>query len=432
MPEEKRPAQGNRPDLWGKRWALPFFTIWIGQAFSLVGSRIVQFALMWWLTVETGSATVLATASLVGLLPSIILGPFAGTLVDRWDRQWIMLVADALIAIATIWLAYLFQAGLVQIWTVYLLMFVRSLGQGFHQPAMISSTSLMVPEKHLARVQGFNQTLNGGLDIVSAPLGALLIEILSMGNVLAIDVITAFFAIGPLLFIPIPQPEKSSEEELFSVLDDLKAGFKYVWGWQGLTALIVISILINLLATPSFSLLPLLVKSYFGGSAIELGWVDSAYGLGVILGGLLLGVWGGFKRKIVTSILGLLGFGAGLFVVGIAPSTLFYMAVAGMFAVGFMLPIINGPALAICQAAIDPKMQGRVFSLIGSLSSAMSPIGLAVAGPLANYTSVNTWFMAAGVVTLVLGMVSFTIRPLMNIEDSHDQQKPEKAPSPTK
>ncbi len=190
----------------------PFFILWSGQAISLLGSQLVQFALIWWLTQETGSATVLALATLVGLLPQIVLGPFVGVLVDRWNRRLTMFFADVLVAAATLLLAYLFATGAVQIWHVYVLLFVRALGRAFHWPAMMASTSLMVPEEKLTRIQGLNQTLNGAMNIAAAPLGALLLAILPLQGVLAIDVVTAAFAVVPLLFIHVPQPERNTAE----------------------------------------------------------------------------------------------------------------------------------------------------------------------------------------------------------------------------
>ncbi|UCH61251.1 MAG: MFS transporter, partial [Anaerolineales bacterium] len=187
-----------------QKWALPFFTIWSGQTISLLGSQLVQFALIWWLTKATGSATVLATASLIGMLPQVFIMPVAGALVDRWSRRVTMMVADSLIALMTVLLAVLFWRGEVQIWQVYLLMFIRSAAGGFHWSAMQASTSLMVPQKQLSRIQGINQMTNGGLNIISAPLGALLLEVLPVQGVLAIDVGTALLAIAPLFFIPVP------------------------------------------------------------------------------------------------------------------------------------------------------------------------------------------------------------------------------------
>ena len=154
-----------------------FFTIWTGQAFSLLGSNLVQFALVWWLTSSTGSATVLATATMVAILPGIVIGPFAGTLVDRWSRRWVMVVADGVIALTTLWAALLAWNGLLQPWHVYVIMFIRATAGGFHWPAMQASTSLMVPERLLSRVAGLNQTLYGLMQIAAPALGALLLSV---------------------------------------------------------------------------------------------------------------------------------------------------------------------------------------------------------------------------------------------------------------
>src|SRR5215203_5475339 len=172
----------NQPQAIPQNWAARFFTVWTGQAFSLFGSALVQFALIWWLTQKSGSATVLAIATLVGMLPQIVLGPFAGALVDRWNRRVIMIVADAAIAISTLWLVYLFSTDVVQIWHVYAVMAFRSLGGAFHFPAMSASTPLMVPEEHLTRVNGLNQTLQGINGLIAPPVGALLIGALPTQN----------------------------------------------------------------------------------------------------------------------------------------------------------------------------------------------------------------------------------------------------------
>ena len=190
----------------GKNWKSRFFTIWGGQALSILGSQLVQFALIWYLTIKTGSATVLATASLVGMLPNVVLGPFVGTLVDRWNRRKIMLLADTTVSLATVSLAILFALGAETIWYIYVVMFIRSLAGGFHSNAMNASTSLLVPVENLTRVQGINQMLNGGLNIISAPMGALLVEFLSMQTILAIDVVTALLAIIALILIQMPHP----------------------------------------------------------------------------------------------------------------------------------------------------------------------------------------------------------------------------------
>lgn len=410
-----------------KAWAPRFFTIWTGQVFSLLGSQLVSFAVIWWLTQTTHSATVLATASLVGLLPQVILGPFTGTLVDRWSRRLTMIIADSLIAAATVLLAILFALGHVQIWQVYALLFVRSVCGGFHWPAMQASTTLMVPKEHLSRVQGLNQMLNGGMSIASAPLGALLLSILPMQGILAIDVVTAMIAVIPLFFFQVPQPEVSLQpngQEKTSYWQDFRAGFRYVWGWPGLMLIGIMATVINFLLTPAFSLLPILVTRHFNGQAIQLATLESFSGIGFIVGGLILSAWGGFKRRILTSLVGLLAMGMACFIMGILPPTAFALAVATMLSFGIINPIVNGPLLAAVQAAVAPEMQGRVFTLISTMAGGMSPIGLIIAGPIADKLGVQTWFIIGGVVTGLMGIVGFFVPVIMHFEDGRNGDHP--------
>ena len=397
----------------------PFFVLWTGQAVSLLGSQLVQFALIWWLTQETGSATMLALASLAGLLPRVVLGPFVGVLVDRWNRRLIMLVADSIIALATVVLAYLFWVEAIQIWHLFVILFVRSLGGAFHHPAMQASTTLMAPESQLTRIQGLNQALQGGLSIVSAPLGALLLSILPMQGILAIDVGTAVFAIIPLFFIHVPQPEQAIDESQTkrpSFWTEMEAGLRYVWGWPAILALMVMTMMINFVLSPTFSLIPLLVSAHFGGDAMQLGLLDAVAGSGIVIGGLVLGAWGGFKRRIITSLSGLIGIGLGALLIGFAPANAFLMAVVGAFIVGSAIALTNGPIMAIFQSRIEPDMQGRVFTLLGSLSAAMTPLGLIIAGPAADAFGVQSWFIVGGFVTLLMGIIGLVTPLIINVE----------------
>ena len=408
----------------------PFLILWSGQALSLVGSAVVQFALVWWLTQETGSATILATASLVGFLPQVLLGPFAGVLVDRWSRRWTMFLADSVIALASLLLAYLFWTETIQIWHIFALLFVRALGGSFHFPAMQASTSLMVPHEQLTRVQGFNQMLEGGLGIVAAPLGALLLAFLPMQGILAVDVVTALFAIVPLLFIAVPQPEQSAEElatgKKTPYWTQMREGLAYVWAWPGILFLMLLAMLVNFVLTPVISLQPLLIAEHFGGGAWEFGAMQSTFGIGIIVGGLILGAWGGFQKRILTSLAGLIGLGAGIGLIGLAPANLFWLAIVGGFVGGSMIAIVNGPVRAILQTAVAPKMQGRVMSLIGSMASAMTPLGLMLAGPLADQFGVRPWFIVAGAATMLVGLAGFFIPALLTVEDgrSHTPSSP--------
>ena len=412
-------------------WKPRFFTIFTGQALSLFGSSLVQFALVWYLTRQTGSATILATATLVAMLPQIVLGPFVGALVDRWNRRLVMMVADGAIALVTLVLAALFLFGVVQIWHIYVILLLRSLGGAFHWPAMSASTSLMVPKEQLSRVAGMQQTLQGLVSIVAPPTGAVLIGILPTQGVLMIDVVTALMAILPLLFISIPQPSRQQTENgehVTSYWQDLREGFVYVAGWPGLMAILFMAVLINFLLTPAGSLMPLLVTKYFGLGALEFGLTDSLFGIGMITGGILLSVWGGFKRKILTSMLGIIGLGVGVVAVGFAPANLFWMALAGMAFMGFMSPMTNGPLNAIIQTSVKPEMQGRVMSLINSAATAMTPLSLAVAGPVSDLVGIRTWYIFGGLACLLMGVSALFIPAIMNVESNHQAQAVELSP----
>ena len=403
------------PQEFQTNWKPRFFTIFTGQALSLFGSSLVQFALVWYLTQKTGSATILATASLVAMLPQVLLGPFAGALVDRWNRRLVMILADGLIALATLVLAGLFWMGTAQIWHIYAILLVRSLGGAFHWPAMSASTSLMVSKEQLSRVAGINQTLQGLVGIVAPPTGALLIGILPTQGVLLIDVFTALCAILPLLFISIPQP-KTIVGATTSYWQDVRAGLAYVAAWPGLLAILVIALLINFLLTPTGSLMPLLITKHFGLGALELGFTDTLWGVGMIAGGLLLSVWGGFKRRIVTSLLGIVGIGVSVVLVGLAPANMFWLALVGMSISGLAQVLANGPLQAVIQSAVEPDMQGRVMALIGSGATAMTPLSLAVAGPVSDAIGIRAWYIFGGAACLLMGIVAFSVPAVMNVE----------------
>jgi DHA3 family macrolide efflux protein-like MFS transporter len=404
-------------------WQIRFFTIWTGQAFSLVGTALVRFTLIWWLTERTGSATVLATASLVAMLPTIVLGPIVGALVDRWDRRLVMIISDGTIALLTAFLAYLYWLGIAQVWHVYVILFLRSLGGTFQWPAMRASTSLMVPREQLTRIGGMNETLQGVVNIVSPPLGALLLEVLSMQGTLTLDVVTAVVAIGPLLFLRIPRPEAGGPcGERRSVLRDVAGGFRYVWNWRGLFFMLVVLAALRFFLVPSFTLLPLMVTRYFGGEALELGWINSAHGFGFVAGGFILSVWGGFRRRTATALIGLIGVGIGSLAFGLIPANAFWLALIVMFFRTTMTPMIRGPVMAIFQSSVPPEMQGRVFTLLVSAVSAMAPLGLAIGGPLADALSVRALFILSGVGCLLISLVWALNPTIMHLEEESGQQ----------
>jgi DHA3 family macrolide efflux protein-like MFS transporter len=249
--------------------------------------------------------------------------------------------------------------------------------------------------------------------------------------VLAIDIGTAILAVLPLLFLSIPNPPRQTAladgtTRKTSYWHDLREGFTYVVKWPGLLGLILLAMMLNFLLVPSSSLTPLVVTKVYGKGVVELGWTETLFGAGVILGGLVLSAWGGFKRKIVTSLAGVLGIGAGVMLVGLAPGNLFYLILVANFIMGVTQVFANGPLTAIFQSAIEPDMQGRVLSLIGAGATAMMPLSLLVAGPLSDRLGVRFWYLLGGGLCILVTLIAFTIPAIMNIENN--RQTPQASP----
>jgi DHA3 family macrolide efflux protein-like MFS transporter len=393
-----------------------FFIIWTGQAISVFGSELVEFALIWYLTVQSRSAIVLTLATLTQMLPRTALGPFVGVWIDRWNRRYVMQIADALTASVTMVLAVLFHLGLAQIWHIYGLLFAAALGQTMHASAFTASTTLMVPANQLTRIGGLNQVLAGATAILAPPAGALLIETFAIQSILAIDVATAIVAVTSLFFVQVPQPRRRTRAEQASMWQDVAGSFKYVWTWSGLAIVTGISMMLNFMLVPAFSLLSLIVLEYFKGSALQLGWMEAAFGIGVLAGGALLGVWGGFERRINTMIVGTGLLGLMMVVIGTVPANRIFLAIGAMLLVGVGLSFSNGAGQALLQVLIVPDMQGRVFATLRALRTLMSPLGLALAGPFTDTFGLQAWMLGAGIGITIMVAAMPLIPEVANIE----------------
>lgn len=392
-----------------------FLLIWVGQVLSAIGTVAARFAIIWWVASLTGSATALATVGIMEQALPVLLGPFAGALVDRWDRKRVLIVSDGMIAVASLAMAVLFWTDRIQVWHVYTVMLFRSVAFTFNFPAMNVVTALLVPDRHLTRVAGMNQMLQGGTSIVGPMLGALLLAVLPLHGIMLVDVVTAVVAIAPLLFVRVPHV--AGTERKGSVLADVREGVLYVREWSGLLIALGAAVLGNFLIGPAFALLPLMVRNHFYGGAMQLGWMESALGLGVVAGGLALSIWGGFRRRVWTMLLGVAVSGGGLLVIGFAPSSAIGVAVAGMFITGLALSFVNGPMFALLQSTVAPEMQGRVIGLTGTLSGIAAPLGLAVAGPVADAIGIQPMYVICGVAFLAMAAALPFARPLLRIEE---------------
>jgi len=236
-------------------------------------------------------------------------------------------------------------------------------------------------------------------------------------------VITALIAIVPLLFVNIPQHEKLEVElttSLSKIFMEIKHGYAYLVRWKGLFYLALAAAALNFFLHPGFTFTPLLVTKYFGKGPFEYSLIESVFSCGMILGGVLLSIWGGFKKNILTTLSGILGLAGGTLIIALAPSDNFLLAVAGMAIAGFMQPIANGPIFAIMQANVEPYIQGRIFSLLESMVSAMMPLSMLVAAPVAEWIGVRGWLMIGGIGCLVIGIGGFFSPPLLGIEEKRN------------
>lgn len=381
-----------------EKWKSKFFLIWTGQAFSLLGSSLVDFALIWWLTIETGSENILAFSSLLALLPRMILGPFAGALIDRVNRKKVMLVADSAIAVVTIILIAMVHMNVISVAAVLVVLFLRSMGAMFHQPAMKSATALLVPEEQLARIGGFNNALNGAMKIVAPVAGAVLIELFELYAVLYIDVITAMIAVGTLLPVVIPGVEKKDETiTAKAIVTETKEGMQYVWVTRSLLFVVLTCTMCNFGCGPLEALKSLFVKEYFGGGALELSWLTAASGAGLIAGGLLMGVWGGCKRNLITSGIGWGGVGITLLIMGFLPASAYNWFMILTFFFGVSNAIGLAGLEAFYQTNVPVEYHGRVFSVLATLDNTTVPIGLLVATFIGDKIPIQFWYILTGV-----------------------------------
>ncbi len=408
-----------------KQFTENFWLLWGSQAVSLAGSFAVQFAIIWWLTSTTGSAGILASAALVGLLPQVLLGPFFGALVDRWNRKRIMLMADSAIALASAWLAWMFYIDAASIVHVFIALGVRGIGGAFHSPAMLASTSLMVPEEHYVRVQGLNQALQNGSPLLAAPLGALLVSWLPMSLIMMIDVGTALIAVIPLLFVRVPQPQAGPDtSESSSVLADVAEGIRYLRRHREQLYLVLGATLANFFVVPAFVLLPLFVIQELGGGAYYLSVMQLVFAVGGVVGGTLLASWGGFKRHVYTVLLGFAFIGAATLLIGVSPANSQWLPAMSMFFVGAAAAMINGAIMAILQSQVDANYQGRLFTLLGSIAGAITPLSLLMAAPVAELFGIRFWYVAGGACCLLLSAAATFIPAITGIEASAKDADP--------
>ncbi|WP_087974715.1 MFS transporter [Oceanobacillus rekensis] len=394
-----------------KNWKQKFFALYTGQFFSLLTSSAVQFSIIWWLTDTTGgSALVLTLAGLAGFLPQALVGPFAGTLTDRYSRKMMMITADMIVALAGLLLFTSMYVGEPSISLIVFVLVVRSLATAFHMPAMQASVPLLAPQEHLTKVAGWGQTVASISNIAGPAVGMSLLAVSSIEWVLLLDVLGAVVASSILLFIRFPIVQRSEGNATSSFMIEMKEGYHAIVKHPGLMKLTVVMTVVAMLYIPLGTYFPLMTRNHFEKGVVEAGLVEIVFAIGLIVGGSILGVLGDRFEKINTMVIGMILMGVALFISGLLTPPVFYLFVVLAGLVGLSGPLFSAPFYAYIQTEIEPHLLGRVFSFVTSLSLLATPIGYALAGVLIELTNVATLFTITGVLIILNAVVTMKVK----------------------
>lgn len=377
-------------------WKRVFAIIWTGQFLSILTSSIVNFAIVLWLSLETGSAEVLAFATMAALLPQSVLGLFTGIFIDRWKRKRVMIMADSFIAFCTLILAVLFYFDLAKISHIYVLLALRSVGSAFHMPAMQASVPLLAPKSELMRIAGINQVIQSVCNIAGPALAGLFITMMKMTNILLLDVAGAAFACLSLCFVFIPDPSHEERNSELHLWREAKEAIMEVRNQYGLSWLFLLSILATFVIMPVSVLFPLMTLNHFAGNAFQVSLVEVSWGGGALLAGALLGLKK-YRWNEILLINGMyIALGLTFLFSGLLPVSGFIWFAVLTALGGVCGSLYFATFTTVIQSRIDPGVMGRVFSFYMSFSMLPSMIGLLSTGFLADSIGLGNTFIISG------------------------------------
>lgn len=398
-----------------KFWKKKYFTMLAGQSVSLITSGILQMSIIFYLTAKTNSAMVLSIATLMGFLPQAVIGPFAGTFVDRHSRKGVMIGADLMIAATGGFLAVVSVFMELPIWLIMLVLFVRSIGNAFHSPASSAVTPLMVPQDQLTKCAGYNQTMQAAVSLISPAAAAFLYSVWSLSTIILLDIIGAVLACGVVAVLSIPNPPICPGESQNSFFRDMKEGYFELKKNKGLFALLWIGTAYMFFFMPISALYPLMSMGYFRGTPTHASIAEIAFAGGMLAGGILLSVWGGFKNRIFSIGLSVLVMGVSIAISGLLPTNAFFIFVICCTVMGLTSPFY-GVQNALFQEQLPPEYLGRVFSLLGSVMSFAMPLGLLCSGIFAELIGVEKWFLLCGIGIIAIAVLVFVLPVLRNVD----------------
>lgn len=386
-----------------EHWKKNIILFLSSQTISLFGSALVQYAIMWHVTLSTQSGMMMTLFIICGFIPTFILSPFAGVWADRYNRKILIVLADALIAIATLVLAIVFLMGYEAVWLLFLMASIRAIGTGIQTPAVGAILPQIVPKDKLTKVNGINGSLQAAIMFVAPIVSAGLLTMTSLEIIFFIDVVTAMIAIITLLgFLKIAVHQKAAEQEPTSYFNDFKQGISYIKNSPFLKQLFLFFGVFFVLMAPAAFLTPLQVVRSFGDDVWRLTAIEIAFSIGMMAGGGIIASWGGFHNKIHTMTLASLLMGLCTLALGVVPIFsvyLFFMAVFGV-----AMPIFNTPTTVLIQEQVDESYLGRIFGVFGMISTSMMPIGMLIFGPMADVIKVEWLLIGTGIFIFILSL----------------------------
>src|SRR5690606_10272015 len=388
------------------RWLQTYLFIWSGQFISMLSSYAVHFAVIIWMSLEHQSAEVLAYAGIAGMLPQAIVGPFAGVFIGGWDRKKEMIFSDAFLALCALVMVFLLKNETVDLIWIYLMLGLRSIGNAFHAPAMQAIAPLIVPKDELLRISGINQMLQSVSSIAGPAIGALAISYLPISQVLYLDVLGAAAAIISLLFVSIPHVQSSSDSSVRMVLLELGDGMRAIRKNKGLSFLFLYAMLVTFFIMPAAIMFPLLTTGHYGGGKWEMSIIEIVWGIGMLIGGSVLGIFNIKTSKVLLINTMHLVLGLSFVLCGWLPSNWFIGFAIATILSGIALSIFSASFTTILQLEVAPKMLGRVFSLYFSLAALPSVVGLIFTGWIAEEIGVPEAFVITGILVMLIGLRS--------------------------
>ncbi|RPI86729.1 MAG: MFS transporter [Chloroflexi bacterium] len=386
---------------WKKKTAL-FLS---SQSLSLFGSMLVQYAIIWYITLTTQSGLFLMAATLAGFLPQILISLFAGVWADRYHRKFLIIGADALTAVSTLILAIFFLMGYQELWLIFLVSGIRSVGAGIQMPAVNALLPQIVPTDRLIKVNSINSFLQPIIMIAAPVLSGALMSFSRLEAIFFIDVVTAILAVGLLFILQVPAHQRTEGAENAGYLDDLKAGLTYIRHNRTVRTLFIFFGFIFFLVTPVAFLTPLLIARSFGEEVWRLTANEVTFFVGSILGGIIMTAWGGFKNHFRTIGLSCILFAA--IFTGLGLSKVFPVYLFFMFLGGIPMPFFQAPTTTLLQETVRPDMQGRVFSVQQLIMNTIMPFGMMFFGPIADIVSIEVLLVISSFLMAVPGLWIF-------------------------